>query len=176
MDKRILSMAAALVMLTGCSGLPGNDGGKTEVTTAPVTTAQETTAPPTTLPQKMIYFRMGEDENTEPFLTSEHITDCAMEVLPSDSGESTYVVNIFLDDEGKEIFAEKTAEAAANGSTISTWYNQYVISVATVEEPITDGAAVISGLDMRGASKIAGWIYECIKKPEETTANEGEQQ
>ena len=116
---------------------------------------------------------MGEDENTEPFLTSDHITDCSMEILPNDSGESDYVVDIFFDDEGKEIFAKATEEAAANNSTISTWYNQYLISVATVNEAITDGSAVISGTDMNEAAKIAGWIYECIQQPE-NNSNEGE--
>ena len=84
----------------------------------------------------MIYFRMGEDESAEPFLTSDHIVDCSMEILPSDSGESTYVVDIFFDDEGKEIFAKATQEAVDNGSMISTWYNQHLISVASVDEVI----------------------------------------
>lgn len=168
MKKRLFSLAAAVVLLTGCSNPFGdNEGGETAVTTAPMTTTEAPTDPPTTLPKKMIYFRMGEDQSTEPFLTSEHVKDCAMEIIPGDSGDSTYVVNIFLDDVGKDIFAEKTSEAAANGGIISTWYNEYLISRATVEEPITDGSAVISGLDMNGAVKITGWIYECIDKPEE---------
>lgn len=173
MEKKILAAAAAAALLTGCSNPLDKASGGNNVTTVPVTTTQEVTDPPTTLPQKMIYFRMGEDESAEPFLTSEHITDCSMEIVPSDSGDSTYVVNIFLDDVGKDIFAEKTGEAAANGGIISTWYNEYLISRATVEEPITDGSAVISGLDMRSASKIAGWIYECIDKPDGNNTNEG---
>ena len=116
---------------------------------------------------------MGEDESTEPFLTSEHIANCSMEIIPNDSGESTYVVDLFFDEEGKEIFAKATTEASANNGIISTWYNNNLISRATVDGPITDGSAVIYGTDFREASKIAGWIYECIEKPE-TTTNEGE--
>jgi len=176
MDKRILSMAAALVMLTGCSGLPGKDSGKTEVTTAPVTTVQETTAPPTTLPQKMIYFRMGEDGNTEPFLTSEHISTCSLEFPKDENGETMYSVSMLFDEEGTEIFAKKTEEAANSGTPITIWYNEYLLTINTVQTPITDGNAAITGLDFNSAAKVSGWIYECIKKPEETTENEGEQQ
>ena len=173
MYKKTFSLAAALVLLTGCSNPFDKNSSEEPAATAPPVTTEATTVPPPTLPQKKIYFRMGEDENTEPFLTSDHITDCSMEILPNDSGESDYVVNIFFDDEGKEIFAKATEEAAANNSTISTWYNQYLISVATVNEAITDGSAVISGTDMNEAAKIAGWIYECIQQPE-NNSNEGE--
>ena len=74
----------------------------------------------------------------------------------------------------KEIFAKATQEAVDNGSMISTWYNQHLISVASVDEVIDEGAAVIAVTDMREASKIAGWIYECIEKPEDNNSNEGE--
>ena len=75
----------------------------------------------------------------------------------------------------QKIFAKKTEEAAANGGVISIWYNDYIISRATVEAPITDGAAVISNLDMNSAAKIAGWIYECINAKDTNNSNEGEQ-
>ena len=171
MNKKIFSMAAAVMMLTGCSN-PLDKNDSAETTTVPVTTQEQTTQP-TTLPKSCIYFRMGEDESTEPFLTSEHIANCSMEIIPNDTGESTYVVDLFFDEEGKEIFAKATTEASANNGIISTWYNNNLISRATVDGPITDGSAVIYGTDFREASKIAGWIYECIEKPE-TTTNEGE--
>ncbi len=174
MFRKFLAMSAALMLLTGCSNpLENTSSEEPETTTAPPTTTQLITEPPT-LPKSMIYFRMGEDESAEPFLTSDHIVDCSMEILPSDSGESTYVVDIFFDDEGKEIFAKATQEAVDNGSMISTWYNQHLISVASVDEVIDEGAAVIAVTDMREASKIAGWIYECIEKPEDNNSNEGE--
>ena len=172
MKKKYLLLASALLMLTSCSN-PLSKNSSTETTTAPKTTTQEQTTEPTTAAKSQIFFRMGEDASTEPFLTSDHITDCSMEILPSDSGESTYVVDIFFDEEGKEIFAKATTEAAESKGIISTWYNEYLISRATVDEPITNGAAVISGTDFREAGKIAGWIYECIEKSE-TNNNEGE--
>ena len=172
MKKKYLLLASALLMLTSCSN-PLSKNSSTETTTAPKTTTQEQTTEPTTAAKSQIFFRMGEDASTEPFLTSDHITDCSMEILPGDSGESTYVVDIFFDDEGKEIFAKATTEAAESKGIISTWYNEYLISRATVDEPITNGAAVISGTDFREAGKIAGWIYECIEKSE-TNNNEGE--
>jgi len=173
MKKTAFTLAAAVVLLTGCTNPFQKEDKTAPETTAPPATTQEQTTEPATAAKKQIFFRMGEDENTEPFLTSDHITNCSMEIVPNESGQSDYVVDIFFDDEGKDIFAKATAEAAANGGIISTWYNEYLISRATVAEAITNGSAVISGTDMREASKIAGWIYECIQKPE-TTANEGE--
>ena len=169
MKKRLFSLAAAVVLLTGCSNPFGdNEGGETAVTTAPVTTTEASTDPPTTLPKKMIYFRMGEDQSAEPFLTSEHVSSCSMTIGPNDTGdESSYVVTLDFDQEGSDIFAKVTEEAAANNNKISIWYNDNIISSASVTGPINDGHAMISGLDMNGAAKITGWIYECIDKPEE---------
>ena len=176
MKKKAFAAMAAALLLTGCSSpFDKNDAEETAVTTAPVTTTEAPEIPTMTLPQKMIYLRMGEDESAEPFLTSDHIVDCSMEIMPDQPDNSTYVVNIFFDEEGKEIFAKKTEEAAANNGVISIWYNEYVISIATVEAPITDGAAVISNLDMNSAAKIAGWIYECINAKDNNNSNEGEQ-
>ena len=177
MNRKALSfaaLAAAAVLLTGCSN-PFDKGGSTEpVTTEPVTTTEATTDPPTTQPKNMIYFRMGEDESTEPFLTSEHITNCSFDFINNGDGTYTDLVDIFFDEEGKHIFAEKTAEAANNGSTITIWYNEYLISINSVSEPITDGVAYITGLDQAGAAQVSGWIYECIDKPETTTLYEVE--
>lgn len=175
MKKKAFSLAAAMIILTGCSN-PLSKDSSVETTTVPATTQEQTTEP-TTAAKKKIFFRMGEDESTEPFLTSDHITNCSMEIIPNESGESDYVVNIFFDDEGKEIFANATTEAYEKNMLISTWYTEYLISRAHVDGPITDGSAVIYGTDFREASKIAGWIYECIDKPETTTTtttNEGE--
>ena len=177
MKKKAFAAMTAALLLTGCSNpFDKNDAEEAAVTTtAPVTTTEAPEIPTATLPQKMIYLRMGDDESAEPFLTSDHITDCSMEIVPDQPDNSTYVVDIFFDDEGKEIFAQKTEEAAANGGVISIWYNDYIISRATVEAPITDGAAVISNLDMNSAAKIAGWIYECINAKDTNNSNEGEQ-
>ena len=92
-------------------------------------TTQEQTTEPATAAKKQIFFRMGEDENTEPFLTSDHITNCSMEIVPNESGQSDYVVDIFFDDEGKDIFAKATAEAAANGGILSTEFSTFSTSV-----------------------------------------------
>ena len=175
MKKKAFAAMAAALLLTGCSNPLDKSGDTENVTTAPVTTTEAPTDPPTTQPKKMIYFRIGDDESTDPFLTSEHITNCSFDFINNGDGTYSDLVDIYFDDEGKEIFAEKTGEAANSGSMITIWYNEYLISINSVTEPITDGVAVISGLDQAGAAKISGWIYECIDKPEETTANEGEQ-
>lgn len=175
MKKKAFAAMAAALLLTGCSN-PFDKGGDTEpVATAPVTTTEAPTDPPTTLPQKVIYFRMGEDENTEPFLTSEHISTCSLEFPKDENGETMYTVSMLFDEEGTEIFAKKTEEAANSGTPITIWYNEYLLTINSVEAPITDGNAAITGLDFDSAAKVSAWIYECIDKPEETTANEGEQ-
>lgn len=175
MKKKALTLAAALVLLTGCSNPLDKDGGTETVTTAPVTTTEAPTDPPTTLPKKVIYFRMGEDETTEPFLTSEHISTCSLEFPKDENGETMYTVSMLFDEEGTDIFAKKTEEAANSGTPITIWYNEYLLTINSVSEPITDGNAAITGLDFDSAAKVSSWIYECIEKPEETTANEGEQ-
>ena len=97
MKKKAFAAMAAALLLTGCSNpFDKNDAEEAAVTTtAPVTTTEAPEIPTATLQQKMIYLRMGDDESAEPFLTSDHITDCSMEIVPDQPDNSTYVVDIF---------------------------------------------------------------------------------
>lgn len=63
------------------------------------------------------------------------------------TGATEYVVTLNMTDEGSDKFAEATA--ANVGSYISIIYDSEVISSPTVNEAITGGTAVITGLESR---------------------------
>lgn len=59
------------------------------------------------------------------------------------TGDYKYVVALKFSDEGKEKFAEATADLV--GKTISIWMDDVMISYPTVEEAITNGECTITG-------------------------------
>lgn len=61
------------------------------------------------------------------------------------SNTNEYIVQLNLKESGKEKFAEATEKLYASKGTISIWLDNELISYPTVNEPITDGAATISG-------------------------------
>ena len=114
----------------------------------------------------MLEFRLGSetetqlDENGEPVLdeygnevqvpTGEIVltgddVDSATALYDNSSGQSVPVVQLILKEQGKEKFAEATEKQSENGGTISIWLDNEMISNPTVDEPITNGEAVISG-------------------------------
>jgi SecD/SecF fusion protein len=62
----------------------------------------------------------------------------------STTGVTSYVVQLDLTSDGKEAFAEATTNNV--GNTIEIVYDDEVISSPTVQEAITDGTAIISGM------------------------------
>lgn len=60
-------------------------------------------------------------------------------------GSNSFVVKLTLTPDGTTKFAEATADAAAKGETIGIYYDGEIISAPKVNEPITDGSAVITG-------------------------------
>ena len=60
-------------------------------------------------------------------------------------GNSQFVVQLTLNEAGKEAFAEATTKAYQNGETIAIYYDNAFVSVPTVQAAITDGNAVITG-------------------------------
>ncbi|MCH5300388.1 MAG: protein translocase subunit SecD [Ruminococcus sp.] len=61
----------------------------------------------------------------------------------STTGGSQYVVNLTLNSEGAEKFAEITSEY--NGQTVSIWMDEVMLSAPTVQTVISDGKAQITG-------------------------------
>ncbi len=87
-------------------------------------------------------FRCGTDMSEAAFLTG---ADVASATPGYDQQEDKWVVQLQLNDSGKDAFATATTQQAANGGYISIWMDETCISSATVNEAITSGQAVISG-------------------------------
>ena len=75
------------------------------------------------------------------------------------SGAQSPVVEISLSSAGTEAFATATTEAAASGETIGIYYDGAFVSVPTVNEAITDGQCVITGMSSyEEAEQLASYI------------------
>lgn len=75
-----------------------------------------------------------------------------------DQQEGTYGVSLELNDSGKKAFAEATARLAGKGC-ISIWMDETMFSAPSVNVPITDGHAVITGnFDAEEAISLANKI------------------
>lgn len=61
------------------------------------------------------------------------------------SEDGTYGVSLTLSEEGKAAFAEATTRLAEENGIISIWMDDTVISYPSVNDPITDGQASITG-------------------------------
>ncbi len=72
---------------------------------------------------------------------------------------SSYCIDLLLNDEGKQKFAEATTSAYQNGETIAIYYDGNVICAPTVNGALTDGRAQISGnYSYEDAEKLASLI------------------
>ncbi len=77
----------------------------------------------------------------------------------STTGASEPVVSLTLTDEGTALFAIATTLAYANGESIAIYYDGEFVSVPTVNAAITDGSAIISGMDSYDdAAQLASYI------------------
>ncbi len=85
-----------------------------------------------------------QDESGEVVLEGTDIEDAQAGTQSDSLGNTEYVVQLTMTDDGTEKFAEATA--ANIGYTISIIYDDSVISSPTVEAEITDGEAVITGM------------------------------
>ena len=87
--------------------------------------------------------------------------DDAQGVVQQDSstGSNEYVVKLSFTKEGTTKFAEATKTAYANGETIGIYYDNSFVSVPQVNAEITDGQAVIEGMDtIEEAQNLASYI------------------
>ncbi len=73
--------------------------------------------------------------------------------------EKEFVVSLTFNDEGAKSFATATEKAFSKGETIGIYYDGKFISVPTVQAVISDGSAVITGMEsFDAASKLASTI------------------
>lgn len=72
---------------------------------------------------------------------------------------SSYCIDLLLNDEGKQKFADATTSAYQNGETIAIYYDGNVICAPSVNGALTDGRAQISGnYSYEDAEKLASLI------------------
>ncbi len=87
-------------------------------------------------------FRYGNTADGELILTGDEVISAA----PNYNTEtSQYIVDLQFSEEGAEAFGNATSELAPSKGVISIWLDNQIISSATVQEPILDGRAMISG-------------------------------
>ncbi len=105
-------------------------------------------------------FHSGDDNSTDAFMTGEVVKSAtAVYGQISENSAAQYYVALKLNSAGASAFATATANAAANGTNISIYMDDTVISTASCSEAITGGEAVITGnFDEESASDLASKI------------------
>lgn len=115
-------------------------------------------------------FRKGTDSETddegntiptgEIVLEGADIASAKAVYRPNDnSGEYQNLVELTLNESGREKFSQVTSELAGTGTPISIWMDNTMISAPSVNSAITDGSAVISGnFTDESANKLANQI------------------
>ena len=78
-------------------------------------------------------------------LSQDNVTDARMVPRLLATGQQEFMVEITLDEEGKEAFSKATTEHT--GEIINILINGELISAPKVQEPITDGKCIISGIE-----------------------------
>ncbi len=94
-----------------------------------------------------LYFYEGSDNSSgEPFMTGEVVEKSEAQYTQLDQNSAPqYVVSLKLDSKGAAAFETATANAAANGTQITIYMDETMISSAGCDEAISGGEAVISG-------------------------------
>ncbi len=78
-------------------------------------------------------------------LTGTNVKESQAGAIKNDMGNTEYVVELTLDEEGTKKFAEATTEAAKTQDTIMIYYDGKAASIPVVKTAITGGMAQISG-------------------------------
>lgn len=80
-------------------------------------------------------------------LTGTQVASAQAGTQQDDMKNSEYVVSLNLTEDGKQAFADATTKAYNNNETIAIYYDGALISVPSVNSPITGGQAYITGQD-----------------------------
>ena len=92
-------------------------------------------------------------------LTGEDVADAQAGTQQDKMGNNQYVVQLTLTEEGATKFAVATALAAPNHDVIFIMYDGMIVSMPSVNEEITDGVAVITGMgSFEEAERLASTI------------------
>ena len=91
--------------------------------------------------------------------TGSDVADAQGGVDSSDTSGNKYVVSLEFTPEGTSSFAEATSKAFSNGESIGIYYDGRFVSVPRVNAAITDGKAIIEGMDsIEEARELASFI------------------
>lgn len=114
-------------------------------------------------------FRRGSDYDTnddgtvtptgEIVLSGTDIAEADYTQQPDDYGDLKWVVTLEMSSEGAKKFSDITTELANSGTPISIWMDNTMLCSPQVNEPITNGSAVITGeYTQESAKKLANQI------------------
>jgi len=84
--------------------------------------------------------------DNEVVLSGTDIAEAQAMTAQDSMGNSQYVVELTMNEEGTKKFAEATQKAVVNHDVIMIVYDDMVISAPTVQAAITDGRAIIEGM------------------------------
>ena len=103
---------------------------------------------------KMV-FRKGSSADGEEILSGDDVTSATVGYNETEG----WVVQLRFSTQGSAAFADATTELAGGSTPISIWFDDESISVATVNEAITNGEAIIKGnFTQESASSLANQI------------------
>ena len=103
---------------------------------------------------KMV-FRKGSSADGEEILSGDDVTSATVGYNETEG----WVVQLRFSTQGSAAFADATTELAGGNTPISIWLDDKSISVATVNEAITNGEAIIKGnFTQESASSLANQI------------------
>ena len=103
---------------------------------------------------KMV-FRKGSTADSEEILSGDDVTSATVGYNETEG----WVVQLRFSTQGSAAFADATTELAGGSTPISIWLDDESISVATVNEAITNGEAIIKGnFTQDSASSLANQI------------------
>ena len=106
-------------------------------------------------PGSLIFY----SQEGEEILTGTDVEDAQAGYQQDDMGNNEYVVQLTFTEEGTEKFAEATTAAAPNHDVIYIVYDNQIVSYPSVQTAITDGHAVITGMeDYETAETLASTI------------------
>ncbi len=91
-----------------------------------------------------LYFYSGDDNSGTPFMNG----DVVNKATAGYTEENGYIVSLDFNEKGKAGFATASAAAAANKTNISIYLDKTPLSVASCNEAITTGQAIIYGSNM----------------------------
>ena len=99
------------------------------------------------------------DSSQNEVLTGTDIADARAATQQDQMGNSEFVVSLTMTEEGREKFAEATRAAYPTNDIISIVYDNVVLRTPRVQAEITDGQAVITGMEsFEDAEQLASTI------------------